>query len=304
MTALWILCSSFCSASIIACIQYLGETLGFLDIAFVEFIFVLAVTSVVMLVRGIPFRTELWPLHLLRSVIGVGVVVTQIITATHMPVAATQTLQYTSPLFVACFVSIAALKNNENLDWRVLASIAAAFSGICVMFHPSARTFSSVYVSVGLLCGFLTALSILLLKKLGSRDEPVSRTIFYFHLHGTALLGVAEFFCGNLQASALQQPPLALLLILLVFSHYARTHGWGKGNTLLASVLSFSGVVFATLIDRVVFQEIPGVRTMAGMCIIVVAAAVCLILVAGNEKRKTLGRVVFEQSSDGNRHKN
>ena len=111
MTALWILFSSFCSACILASIQCLKETLAFIDVAFVQFMFVLAVTVVVMIVRKVPFTTHVWHLHLLRSVIGVGVVITQIITAMNMPVAAAQTLQYTSPLFVAGFSAIASFRN-------------------------------------------------------------------------------------------------------------------------------------------------------------------------------------------------
>ena len=54
MTALWILFSSFCSACILASIQCLKETLAFIDVAFVQFMFVLAVTVVVMIIRKVP----------------------------------------------------------------------------------------------------------------------------------------------------------------------------------------------------------------------------------------------------------
>ena len=155
MTALWILFSSFCSACILASIQCLKETLAFIDVAFVQFMFVLAVTVVVMIVRKVPFTTHVWHLHLLRSGIGVGVVITQIITAMNMPVAAAQTLQYTSPLFVAGFSAIASFRNGEHIDWRILAAIVSAFVGILVMFHPSERSFPAVYVPIGLLCGLL-----------------------------------------------------------------------------------------------------------------------------------------------------
>ena len=168
MTALWILFSSFCSACILASIQCLRETLAFIDVAFVQFLFVLAVTVVVMLVRKVPFSTHVWHLHLLRSIIGVGVVITQIITAMNMPVAAAQTLQYTSPLFVAGFSAIASFRNGEHIDWRILASITAAFVGILVMFHPSERSFPAVYVPIGLLCGLFTAAAILMLTFFGT----------------------------------------------------------------------------------------------------------------------------------------
>ena len=131
MTALWILFSSFCSACILASIQCLRETLAFIDVAFVQFLFVLAVTVVVMLVRKVPFSTHVWHLHLLRSLIGVGVVITQIITAMNMPVAAAQTLQYTSPLFVAGFSAIASFRNGNTstgASWRPLRRLSSASS--------------------------------------------------------------------------------------------------------------------------------------------------------------------------------
>lgn len=289
MTALWILFSSFCSASILACIRFLSGTLSFVDIAFVEFSFVLIVTTAVMRLKGVSFRTKVWPLHLLRSVIGAGVVITQILTVAHMPVASAQTLQYTSPLFVALFVSFGALKRRERIDFRMLASIFIAFVGICVMFHPSARSFPDDFVPVGLLCGLLTAVSMLLLKKLGAINEPVTRTVFYFHLHGAIIFGALMPFYGSLSGEQLLQIPLCAMLVLLVFGQFARTIGWGKGNTLLGSVLTFSGVVFATLIDCFLFGEIPSFYSLVGMSIIILASAACLILTARNERKKHAG---------------
>ncbi len=298
MTALWILFSSFCSACILASIQCLRETLAFIDVAFVQFLFVLAVTVVVMLVRQIPFSTHVWHLHLLRSIIGVGVVITQIITAMNMPVAAAQTLQYTSPLFVAGFSAIASFRNGEHIDWRILASITAAFIGILVMFHPSERSFPAVYVPIGLLCGLFTAAAILILKKLGSVNEPVPRTVFYFHLHGAVVVGVLELFCGQLTVSQLQQTPLALMLIFLTCAQFARALGWGKGNTFLGAVFTFSGVVFAAFIDSAFFGVTPSLRSLFGMLIIVAAAAACLGLIAKAEKNGKFVPTLRSQPSD------
>lgn len=288
MTALWILVSSFCSAAIIACIQSLGQTIALIDLAFVQFSFVLAVTVAVMLAKKVSFRTHVWHLHLLRSLFGVGVVFTQIITATHMPVAAAQTLQYTAPLFVAGITAAAAYRRGEAVDWRVLAAVAAAFCGILVMFHPSVRSFSALYVLVGLFCGLLTALAILILKQLGNLHESVPRTIFYFHLHGIVILGLLEAFCGQLTFEQVQQAPLALMLVFVICAQFARTHGWGKGNTFLGSALTSSGVVFATLFDAAFFGEVPGPRSLLGMCIIVLAATVCLRLTIAAEAKNKL----------------
>ena len=304
MTALWILFSSFCSACILASIQCLKETLAFIDVAFVQFMFVLAVTVVVMIVRKVPFTTHVWHLHLLRSVIGVGVVITQIITAMNMPVAAAQTLQYTSPLFVAGFSAtapfsaIASFRNGEHIDWRILAAIVSAFVGILVMFHPSERSFPAVYVPIGLLCGLFTAAAILMLKKLGGVNEPIPRTVFYFHLHGAVVLGVLEIFCGQLTVSQLQQTPLALMLIFLTCAQFARALGWGKGNTFLGAVFTFSGVVFAAFIDSAFFGVTPSLRSLFGMLIIVVAAATCLGLIAKAEKNGKLVPTLRSQPSD------
>lgn len=87
-----------------------------------------------------------------------------------------------------------------------------------------------------------------MLKKLGSVNEPVPRTVFYFHLHGAVVLGVLELFCGQLTISQLQQTPLALMLIFLTCAQFARALGWGKGNTFLGAVFTFSGVVLPPLL--------------------------------------------------------
>lgn len=296
MTALWILFSSFCSASILACIQSLGETLAFVDIAFVEFAFVLSVTTVIMLVRGVPFRTHVWPVHLLRSVVGIGVAITQILTVTHMPVAAAQTLQYTSPLFVAGVVSFVAVRKKEHVDWRILVAIVAAFIGICIMFHPSVRTYSATFLPIGLLCGLLTAVAILLLRKLGTIQEAVPRTVFYFHLHGTLVLGCLEFLYGELTFEQLQQIPLGLMLVFLTCAQFARAIGWGHGNTFLGAVFSFSGVVFAAVIDFSFFGVVPDIRAVIGMLIIIAAATTCLILVANKKQEKNRSETIRSQS--------
>ena len=96
-------------------------------------------------------------------------------------------------------------------------------------------------------------------------------------------------FYGSLSGEQLLQIPLCAMLVLLVFGQFARTIGWGKGNTLLGSVLTFSGVVFATLIDCFLFGEIPSFYSLVGMSIIILASAACLILTARNERKKHAG---------------
>lgn len=163
---------------------------------------------------------------------------------------------------------------------------------------PSERSFPAVYVPIGLLCGLFTAAAILMLKKLGSVNEPVPRTVFYFHLHGAVVLGVLELFCGQLTVSQLQQTPLALMLIFLTCAQFARALGWGKGNTFLGAVFTFSGVVFAAFIDSAFFGVTPSLRSLFGMLIIVAAAATCLGLIAKAEKNGKFVPTLRSQPSD------
>ena len=143
-----------------------------------------------------------------------------------------------------------------------------------------------------------TAAAILILKKLGSVNEPVPRTVFYFHLHGAVVVGVLELFCGQLTVSQLQQTPLALMLIFLTCAQFARALGWGKGNTFLGAVFTFSGVVFAAFIDSAFFGVTPSLRSLFGMLIIVAAAAACLGLIAKAEKNGKFVPTLRSQPSD------
>ena len=155
-----------------------------------------------------------------------------------------------------------------------------------------------VGVPIGLLCGLFTAAAILMLKKLGGVNEPIPRTVFYFHLHGAVVLGVLEIFCGQLTVSQLQQTPLALMLIFLTCAQFARALGWGKGNTFLGAVFTFSGVVFAAFIDSAFFGVTPSLRSLFGMLIIVAAAAACLGLIAKAEKNGKFVPTLRSQPSD------
>ena len=95
------------------------------------------------------------------------------------------TLNYTSPLYMALFASVAAIRMGRSLNFGLLAAIVAGFIGVILALKPELHSGQEFAALIGLSAGFSSALAYSQVKELSRVGEPEWRIVFYFTLFGT-----------------------------------------------------------------------------------------------------------------------
>lgn len=193
-----------------------------------------------------------------------------------LPLETGMTLNYTSPLFMALFVTFVSWRRKFPIDWALVAAIAVGFLGVLLVLQPSVPAGSRMIAAIGLCCGIISTMAFLQVRKLGDLHEPAWRVVFYLTLFGT----VFGFFGALTEPQGIRVVPtfrgVAALLGTGLFGLFAQiclTKGFGSGSILLSSALQFSAIAFSAVISAVFFGHTISVVSMVGIAVIIAAGS-------------------------------
>jgi drug/metabolite transporter (DMT)-like permease len=106
-------------------------------------------------------------------------------------------------------------------------------------------------------------------RELGRSGEPAWRIVFYFSLIATLISGAA-MLSGIIHLVTLSSLPILLGLgSSATLAQLALTRAYSTGKTLVASSLSYSAVVFATLFGILLWHETLSLSSWLGMALII-----------------------------------
>jgi len=260
-------------------VKQLGHDLPAMEILFfrsaIGFLFVLP-----LFVRDPlePFRTKRPGMHLVRGAIGAIGNACFFWTITSMLLADAMALQFSRPLFM---IPLAVLLLGESPGLRRTAVATIGFLGILLYARPFTGGFEpgALIGALGALAGGLVVICI---KRL-ALTEPTRVIMFYyafwnavFALIPAALLWVTPSL-----------PQLALLVVVAFLGIAGQgmiTHGLGMGEATVLVPLDYSRIVYSAVLGYLLFGEMPGPWSFAGMALIV-ACSLYLVL---TEKRRAV----------------
>jgi drug/metabolite transporter (DMT)-like permease len=121
------------------------------------------------------WKTDRFPRHLLRAIIGLCAMETWFVALTHLPVNTATALSFTAPLFSTLF---AVLFLQERMGWRRACALAVGFSGVLVVANPFGQGAWNGYMVVALISAALMAVAGIMVKTL-TRTEPSWRIVLY-----------------------------------------------------------------------------------------------------------------------------
>jgi drug/metabolite transporter (DMT)-like permease len=258
-------------------VKHLGNDLPAMEILFfrsaIGFLFVLP-----LFVRDPlePFRTKRPGMHLVRGAIGAVGNACFFWTITSMLLADAMALQFSRPLFM---IPLAVLLLGESPGLRRTAVAMIGFLGILLYARPFTGGFEP-----GALIGALGALSgglvVICIKRLAT-TEPTRVIMFYYAFWNAvfALIPAALFWVTP------SLPQLALLVVVAFLGIAGQgmiTHGLTMGEATVLVPLDYSRIVYSALLGYLLFGEMPGPWSFAGMALIV-ACSLYLVL---TEKRR------------------
>ena len=145
----------------------------------------------------------------------------------HLPLATATSLNYTAPLFIACWM----------LGWggaqravRITA-VALGFLGVIAVLRPSINDDQWLAALLGLTAGAMSAIAMMQIRQLGRIGEPEWRTVLFFSV-AVCLSSAADCFDGWGQADWPGYAALVGVGVAGLFGQLAMTRAFGLGSAL------------------------------------------------------------------------
>lgn len=124
-------------------------------------------------------KTRYLTLYLCRGFFSAGAVFCFFYAAQHIQLGVAAVLFNTTPVFIPLLAHIFLA---EKTSLTVYCGIAISLLGVVIIVHPGINAFISPVAFIGLLSGFLMAVSQVMLRFVAKHKEPVNRILFYLYL--------------------------------------------------------------------------------------------------------------------------
>ncbi len=258
-------------------VKHLGRELPAMEILFFRsFIGLLFILPLFWRDPLEPLRTHRPGMHLLRGTFGAIGNACFFWTLTHMLLADAMALQFSRPLFM---IPLAILLLGEVPGMRRTAVAAVGFAGILLYARPFTSGFDpgALIGALGALAGGLVVICI---KRLAT-TEP-TRVIMFYYAFWNALFALVPAILLWVTPSLTQFALLAVIGLLGIGGQGMITHGLTMGEATVLVPLDYSRIVYSAILGYLLFSEIPGPWSFAGMALIV-ACSLYLVL---TEKRR------------------
>ena len=226
--------------------------------------------------------------HLVRGIVGALSLVGYFYAITHLPVATAQTLNYTSPLFLA--VTTTVVLGERFSPWLIFA-IALGFGGVTMLLQPNFEEGKAGAAMIGLFSGVVASWAYLSVRTLGRLGEPDWRVVFWFGAVGAAICAGWQLVTSGFHAIGWANAWVLLGLgVSGVLAQLAMTRAYRTGNTLVVGAFSYSAIVFGTIATIVVWSDTLTAFEWVGMAVIIAAG----ILAMRVEKKEQVPQAKLE----------
>jgi drug/metabolite transporter (DMT)-like permease len=262
-----------------ALIKALGDRIPVVEIMF--FRSLIAVPVVLLVVartkRGAriveTLRTKRFPGHFLRACTGTSAQACSFYALTLLPLAEHQALTNTTPLFIT-LLSIPFL--GEKVGIHRGGAVVLGFAGILVIaigqgaFAGNLDTAAQVGFAAALAHGVFSAGTTMLVRTLSATEASTTITLWQSLL----MTGFAAVLLPFHWVTPSWQE-LGLLIVIGILGGAAQvmlTEAWASAQVSALAPYSYSSLLWAILFGWIAFGDIPGVLTIAGATLIVVAS--------------------------------
>ncbi|HRO61590.1 MAG TPA: DMT family transporter [Burkholderiaceae bacterium] len=273
MQALWMVAGALAFALMGAVIKLqMSADYSAFELVFWRGVVGIVLIGAIMRWRGVTLASEKAGLHASRSIVGTLAMFGWFYTLGLLPLGTSMTLNYSSPLFIA--IAVAAIAwwqgGTQPARGKLYLAVLAGFVGVLLIMRPTVEQQQQFALLVGIVAAVMSAAAYLQVRMLGRLGEPEWRIVFWFSVVNCVLGAIATTAATGWQPLALAAlPGLAAIGVLAAIGQMCMTRAFSRGGTLLAASLQYSGVVFATLIGWLAFDESLQLAELAGIALVV-----------------------------------
>lgn len=218
--------------------------------------------------RDFSVEKSQWKFLILRNLAGVSSMLINFYVVKFLPLSISILLINTSALFIPVLLLIF----RQKTPFNVLICSVLGFIGVSIILltnHNNAV--DPLYVLIGLSGALLTAMAYISLQELNKHNSP-KNIVFYFHLIGTLIPPI--FFFHQWKIPNL--PELGLLLFVGIFGlifQLLLTRAFKHAPANVITPFAFTGVIFSSLCDWLIWDNVPTLYFWIGAFVIIVSVS-------------------------------
>jgi drug/metabolite transporter (DMT)-like permease len=258
-------------------VKYLGSRIPSIEIlffrSFVGFLFIVPLFARDPLQA---LRTKRSGMHFVRGATGAIGNICFFWTITHMLLADSMALQFSRPLFM---IPLALIFLGEIAGWRRSTITIVGFLGILLYVRPFTSGFEPGAL-VGATGALFGALVVICIKRLAT-TEP-TRVIMFYYAFWNAVFALVPTLLFWVTPNWTELALLVIVGFLGISGQSMMTHGLTQGAATVLVPLDYSRIVYSAVLGFLLFAEVPGPWSIAGMALIVMSS---LYLVLTEQRR-------------------
>lgn len=291
--SLWILVAAFLFSIMTMLIKLVGQRIHVTEILmFRQIVMTLIVAPTI--IRSFPssLATPHRHLHVLRVVLATVAMLMGFTAVIQLPLADATAISFAKSFFVTIF-AIVILKEVVGLH-RWGATILG-FVGVLIMLRPTGAESFNIYGLMAVGGAACAGMVMIILRLMSRTDRPV--TILTYQAVGVGLVMVVPT-CWYWVTPTLEEA--GLLLLVGIFSWAAQMcniQAFRAGEATAITSLDYTRLLYATVLGGVIFAQWPGINTLMGAAIIIIAS---LYTVHREARRKK----AFVRAPDGRGYNN
>ncbi len=223
--------------------------------------------------KKLTFHTSLFSYHLLRGLSGVLSYLCFYLTIKYANLVDAAVLNATSPFYIP-FIWYFLTK--EKIEKQVFWAIILGFIGVAFILKPEG-TFFHPGSLIGLLTGLLSAFAVIGISLLNRAKEPTNNIIFYFFLISS--LALFPFLPAVWETPSLKESFLLIAIgISTFFAQSFLAKAFQYGTAAFLSPLSYSTIIYITLISYVFLDVLPSWASFVGILLVIIGGTTTFIL--------------------------
>jgi drug/metabolite transporter (DMT)-like permease len=281
MQSLWMLAAGLSFALMSVFVKYASAQFSAAELVLYRSLFQMFVAWAVLVRSGLSVRTTRLGMHVHRGVAGFVSLFMFFYALTTLPVATAMTLNYTSPVFLALLLAFIA---RERPGPALLATVGLGFAGAVLLLQPTLSNDQLWPAAIGLTSGAVSSIAYWNVRELVQAREPEARVVFYFALF--AFLGSFVWMAPQTW-HPVRFDNVGTLVAVGVFGSLGQltmTRAYGKGSTLVSAALSYSGIVFSSVLGIALLGDVLPLPAWLGMGLIIAAGIIAVQLQPGSRR--------------------
>ncbi len=264
--ALWLLAAGIFLSSMGVFIKLASQELHPFQVAFFRAFFGFLVIAPFALKGGLSaVKTKRPILHLIRGLIGGGVLLAMFYSVAHLPLADVTALSFTKPLFL---IPLAVLFLGEKIRLRRTIATAVGFCGVIVMLRPGGETDPVAFLALG--AAAMIAVITIFIKILSKHDSPNTLVFWSSLILSFVVLGPAIVHWQWPSTEAFLM--MVGLAVVGTIGQSMLIRGYAVGEATAVTPFDYSRLIYAGAFGFLFFGEIPDIWTIVGALIIVASS--------------------------------